>query len=109
MKELKKEFSNNLSFVVGATLLLLVSASLLLLAQFGLTLKSFKFIGQGIEFRNTVTVSGLGEVTALPDVAEFSFAVLEEGEEVSLAQAAVTEKMNAILDFLYYFCIPYNR
>ncbi|HBI25404.1 MAG: hypothetical protein UT41_C0001G0486 [Candidatus Wolfebacteria bacterium GW2011_GWC2_39_22] len=47
------------------------------------------------------SVTGEGKVTAIPDVAEFSFGVVTQGDKnVSAAQKQNTEKMNAIIGFI---------
>jgi uncharacterized protein YggE len=48
----------------------------------------------------TISVSGEGEVLAVPDVGEFSFSVTGEGENASEAQADSAEEINAILAYL---------
>lgn len=63
-------------------------------------LKENKFIGQDIAATNTITVAGEGEVSAIPDIAKFSFSVKEEAKTVAGAQILATEKMNKVLDFL---------
>ncbi|MFH1402274.1 MAG: SIMPL domain-containing protein [Patescibacteria group bacterium] len=62
--------------------------------------KENKFIGQDIMAQNTITVTGEGEVSAIPDIAKFSFSVVEEAETVENAQRLATEKMNKVLEFL---------
>lgn len=49
---------------------------------------------------NVISVTGEGEVVAVPDVAEFSFSVNEKGDSVEAAQNIATGKMNAAIDFL---------
>lgn len=49
---------------------------------------------------NTITVEGYAEVTAVPDVAVFSFSVTEEADTVEIAQQNSAEKINAIFDYL---------
>jgi uncharacterized protein len=49
---------------------------------------------------NTVSISGEGEVTAVPDIASVSFSVTAEAKDVSAAQAEVKRKMDAILSAL---------
>jgi len=83
----------------------LVSIFLVILCLFFLaktygSLKENKFIGQDIVARNTINVQGEGEVSAVPDIATFSFSVKEESLTVSEAQTVVTKKMNNVLDFL---------
>ncbi len=48
----------------------------------------------------TFSVSGEGEVVAIPDVGRFSFSVLSEGPELEKLQKENTEKSNAIIAFL---------
>jgi len=83
--------------VVG--LVLIVLALFLFVKTYG-ALKENKFIGQDIMARNTITVTGEGEVSAVPDIANFSFSVKEEAKTVEQAQEKATEKMNAVLAFL---------
>ncbi|TSC69968.1 MAG: hypothetical protein CEO12_630 [Parcubacteria group bacterium Gr01-1014_46] len=80
-----------------------VFAVIVLLAVFlGIqSLNSFKessYIGKGAYAVNTITVSGKGEVFAIPDTGSFSFSVVEEGKSVKEAQDKASKKMNAILD-----------
>jgi uncharacterized protein len=46
---------------------------------------------------NSISVSGEGEVFAIPDTATFSFSVRERASTVEAAQDAVTKRMDAIL------------
>jgi uncharacterized protein YggE len=46
---------------------------------------------------NSISITGEGDVVAVPDVAAFSFTVASDGKTVSEAQTAVTTKMDAIL------------
>lgn len=48
----------------------------------------------------TISVSGTGEVVAIPDVATFSFSVRAEGDDASSAQSESATKINAIMAFL---------
>lgn len=49
---------------------------------------------------NVISVNGKGEVTAVPDVATFTFGDNETSESVKSAQDLVTKKMNSALDML---------
>mgnify|MGYP003418752647 FL=1 len=80
-------------------------AVLVLLAVFlfALTLKTFKeyhFVGGGVPVSNVISVSGEGEAFGVPDVAEFTFSVIEEGQVVSTVQASATTRANAAKEFL---------
>ncbi|MFZ1987871.1 MAG: SIMPL domain-containing protein [Minisyncoccia bacterium] len=49
---------------------------------------------------NAITVEGVGKATAVPDIAEISFTVMETASTVEVAQTAATKKNNAALAFL---------
>ena len=82
----------------GTALLVILSFFFLVLAVNAL--KENRFIGGGVPVSNTVTVSGEGEVFAVPDIAEFTYSVLAEAATVADAQEASAEKSNAIITFL---------
>lgn len=63
-------------------------------------LKGLRYIGTGVAATNTITVSGEGEVFAVPDTATFSITVMEEAKDVADAQEVATEKANAIIAYL---------
>lgn len=63
-------------------------------------IKDFSYIGKGIYPANVVTVNGTGEVTAVPDVASFSFSVTETSKQVADAQNNASKKMNGIIEAL---------
>lgn len=48
----------------------------------------------------TITVEGMGEAVAIPDIATFSFSVEAEGDTADAAQTDSAEKMNSILSYL---------
>jgi uncharacterized protein YggE len=50
--------------------------------------------------RNTITVTGEGEMFAIPDTATFTFSVEAEANDVTTAQEQVTTKTNTLIDFL---------
>jgi len=74
-------------------------ALFLLFAAFG-EMKALRFIGTGVPATNTITVSGEGEVFAIPDIAEFSATVMERGTNVKEAQDKATKKINDIYGYL---------
>ena len=63
-------------------------------------LKEWRFIGTGVPATNSITVSGEGEVFAVPDTATFSVTVQEEAKEVKDAQGVATKKINDIIAYL---------
>lgn len=53
------------------------------------------------EYRQTsINVEGVAEVTAVPDVGVFNFAVEAEADDVATAQEQSGEKINAIMEYL---------
>ena len=85
------------TIMVKAAAAALVALALWGAAEFLTTLKEFRFVGSGTTATNTITVSGEGEVFAVPDLATFSVSVEEKAKEVKDAQKVATEKSNAIL------------
>ncbi|MBI1975410.1 MAG: SIMPL domain-containing protein [Candidatus Vogelbacteria bacterium] len=63
-------------------------------------LKSLRYVGDDVYPQRTITVSGTGEIAAIPDIAEFTYSVIEEANSLELAQATASEKSNAAIKFL---------
>ncbi len=76
-----------------------VLALFLLVSTFS-AFKSMRYIGSGTTATNTITVSGKGEVFAVPDLASFSVTIQEEAKEVKDAQKVATKKTNDIIAYL---------
>ena len=80
-----------------------ITAVLVVLYLATLTLNSWKqygYIGAGIQPTNVISVSGEGEVFAVPDIAEISFSSQVKKKTVAEAQREVTSTMNSAIDFL---------
>jgi uncharacterized protein YggE len=58
------------------------------------------YIGQAENVQNTISVSGVGEATAIPDSIRFTVGVNHEAETVEAAQTQSTEAINEIIDYL---------
>ena len=63
-------------------------------------IKEGRYIGQEIETKNTLVVSGRGEVYGQPDLALISFAVVSEAKTVAEAMSQNSQKMNAVIAFV---------
>lgn len=74
--------------------------ALFLLVQTVKALKEYQYVGSGVTATNTISISGVGEVFAVPDRATFTVTVREEGAEVGDAQDKATAKINAIIAYL---------
>lgn len=80
-----------------AVLMVATILSLFLLAKTLVAFKEYGTVGRDYPAQNVITVSGKGEVVAVPDIAQVTFDVREEAKDVPTAQAKVTEKMNGII------------
>jgi uncharacterized protein YggE len=83
-----------------AVLALLVFGMLFLIVESVSAVKGWRYIGAGLNATNVVSVSGHGEVLAVPDIATFSFSVVSDKATVADAQADATAKANAITEYL---------
>lgn len=98
----KNIFMNNQSFlslwyVQVLLVLILVGIVASLAAYTKLTLRESRYGEYGMA---SISVRGMGEVTARPDIGTFSFSVMAEGDTAVIAQNDSAEKINAINDYL---------
>lgn len=84
---------------IMAAIALGVLALFLLVATAG-AIKSYTYIGSGVTATNIISVTGEGEVFAVPDTATFSYSVIETAPDVQAAQDASTKKTNDIIAYL---------
>ena len=84
--------------LAGAAALALLA--LFLLAATIYAIKSVRYIGSGVSASNTISVSGDGEVFAVPDTATFSVTIQERAKDVATAQTAATQKNNDVIAYL---------
>lgn len=82
-----------------AVLGVLVLLGLFLAVQVVNDLKEFRYIGSSPTY-NAITVNGTGEVLAVPDIATFSFSVIEEAASAADAQNATADKIQSIISFI---------
>jgi uncharacterized protein len=57
-------------------------------------------IGKAPEYPPSLPITGKGEVAAVPNIASFSYSVVESGKDVTEAQDKANKKNNAIIDYL---------
>ncbi len=95
MKETR--FFNALAVVL---IVFLVSLTVLVNVMISNAAKEGRYIGQSDNFRNTISVSGEGEVFAEPDMGMATFTVISEAEEVRDALADNTTNSNSLVEFL---------
>lgn len=97
---MNEHFQNNITRILqyGGYLVLVLIVFVAILS-----INALKDIGstdQNEAEQNTIVVRGEGEAFAVPDVARFTYAVVEQGNTVSEAQELATEKWNSILEYL---------
>lgn len=81
----------------GVLILTLVLLAAFLFAETIKSLKEYRYVGGGVTAANVISVTGQGEVFALPDTALFTFTVIEEGDTVSQVTEAAKGKVDAAL------------
>lgn len=63
-------------------------------------IRGLKYVGSSDSSIHTITISGKGEVSAVPDIATISFTIDEKAKTVKDAQDTATKKVNDAIDFL---------
>ncbi len=56
--------------------------------------KSLRYVGKDTPIYNSITVNGKGEAISIPDIATFSFGVIETAKTIDEAQTKATTKTN---------------
>lgn len=74
--------------------------SLTVLVVVGIIGMIFSLLGNHRYGMNTITVTGQGEVAIVPDSARFTFSFVESNDDVLVAQEAISEKVQAIMESL---------
>lgn len=100
MEETKTFFHHNYPKGALKAVLTLLLVALIVYISVGICnqIKIGRYIGQDVVSRNTITVSGTGELYAKPDLAITSFTVKTEAKTVETALADNTKKMNAVIE-----------
>jgi uncharacterized protein len=88
-----------IAFVIIVSILLVVLAVSSIVDIYS-KIKKTKYIGQDVQYKNTITISGTGEIYTKPDLAVISFSVVNEAKDASLALSQNSEKMNKVIDAL---------
>lgn len=63
-------------------------------------LKTYRYIGAGLQYKNTISVSGEGKVYTKPDIAMVSLSVVSEGKRIVDVQDSNTRKINQVIKFI---------
>jgi uncharacterized protein YggE len=63
-------------------------------------IKGLKYVGKDLPMQTTIAITGHGEEVAIPDIATFTFSVIEEAKTLDAARTAATAKINKTIDIL---------
>jgi hypothetical protein len=98
-KSMWPSWSENKLFTILTSVFLI---ALILFVGFGFIskIKAYDYIGVSPEEPNTISVSGTGKVTAIPDIATVTLGTEYTEDEVALAQNKVTEDINNLIEIL---------
>ena len=89
----------NLEFVFGILAILFLAVVTVWFGVGALNkLKENRFIGKEAEVKNTISVSGTGEIWTKPDLVLIDFSVVGEKKTVIEAMAENTKKMNSVIE-----------
>jgi len=88
-------FSMKANKVLGSLALFMVIVALASYSQY--VMKQAEYLNMGPA---TISITGEGEVTAVPDIGEFNFSVATHGKDATTAQEESATKINAILAYL---------
>lgn len=87
--------------LVEKMIVLAVSFLALFLLVLAVYFGKILFLGKSMDnMPSSISVSATGEVKAVPNIATFSFSVLEQGKDVNEAQTKMATKANQALDFI---------
>lgn len=84
--------------IYRALLVLMVILSLYFVVRLGSELKAYNLMGASDS--HTITMTGHGEVSAVPDIASVNFTITRQAKTVQVAQQQVTEVETKALTFL---------
>jgi len=82
--------------VASVLILFLVVISVSGMVDVANKIKEGRYIGQGAQYKNTISVAGEGKVSAKPDIGQVSLSVVSSAKTVAVAQKDNTDKMNKI-------------
>lgn len=83
-----------------AALGVLILLGLFLAAKTVAEVWELAYIGAGVMPANVISVTGEGDVVSVPDIAEFTFSIVERSASVPDAQAEASTKSNEVIAYL---------
>ena len=98
MKEIFRKFIDGEKNNIVTAVLFLLAAFLAVQTLTGLA--ELRFVGSGIPAVNTISVEGVGEAVAVPDIATISFTIRFKEDTVAQAQEKTTVLVSSTLAYL---------
>ena len=86
--------------ILKVSFVVIVILGLFLIAVTLRSFKEYRLLGSDTPAVNTITASGEGEAFAKPNIAEFTFSIVEESKSVASANEAVAKKENMAIDIM---------
>jgi hypothetical protein len=99
LKTPNQERNNALRPIIGLFLVILLACASFFMIMAGINkIKENKYVGQDVQKKNSITITGEGKIFAKPDIGQIDLSVLSEAAAVAAAQKDNTDKMNKIVD-----------
>jgi len=92
----KEKLPQFIMAVAAALILFLVILTVSEIAGISNKIKEGRYIGQGSQYKDTISISGVGKVLAKPDIGQVDLSVISDATTVAAAQKDNTDKMNKI-------------
>jgi len=92
----KEKLPQFIMAVAAALILFLVILTVSEIVGISNKIKEGRYIGQGSQYKDTISISGVGKVLAKPDIGQVDLSVISDATTVAAAQKDNTDKMNKI-------------
>jgi len=98
------KFKKYKTIILTAIVLVVIILPMVIIISYGTEivtkLKSYRYIGAGLQYKNTISVTGEGIMYTKPDIAMVSLSVVSEGKRVVDVQNENSGKTNKVIKFL---------
>lgn len=95
-----EKFGTEIQKLLKAGFALVVLIAIFFVFQILTDIKEYRYVGRDVYPSQTISVNGIGEVYAIPDIGQFTFTVRERADTIDEAQANATRKSNAVIEAL---------
>lgn len=95
-----EKYSREIGKMMKVGLALFTLIAIFFIFQILSDIKEYKYIGKGVYPARTISVTGSGEVYAIPDIGTFTFNIQERADTVEAAQTTASQKTDQALEAL---------